>query len=242
MYLGEPKIVQTVEFSVIAKDDYRDAGGRATHGAIDEVRLRQSIRFCDSFMRLPRRGAPRNDVPLCQDNYKRLYLSSDNLYLGIGLKQPIMMVMKHILLILMVFMTLSCGHSVSSKNSAEILNQLYQRQVQWQGTPYQLGGMSQQGIDCSGFVQLTFAEEFGVPLPRTTEAQAQLSGAVKKDELQTGDLVFFKIPNQVKLYHVGIYLEEGQFLHASTSQGVIVSDLASDYWHNNYWRSIRVLD
>jgi cell wall-associated NlpC family hydrolase len=135
-----------------------------------------------------------------------------------------------------------CGHSVEINDSAKLLDQLYQRHEQWQGTPYQLGGMSLQGIDCSGFVTLTYSQVFGIQLPRTTQAQAQLSGAVKKDELQTGDLVFFKVPDQGKLHHVGIYLEDHQFLHASTSQGVIISDLHDTYWLDNYWKALRVLD
>lgn len=153
-----------------------------------------------------------------------------------------MVVMKHLILILLLSMTLGCGHSVGSSNPDLLLDQLYDRHELWAGTPYQLGGLSQDGIDCSGFVQLTYADEFGIQLPRTTAAQAQFSQTVKKQALQAGDLVFFKIPNQGKLHHVGIYLEAGTFLHASTSQGVTISTLTADYWRDTYWKSIRVLD
>ncbi len=144
--------------------------------------------------------------------------------------------------LLLVSLVLGCGHSIEANHSEDLLDQLYQRHDQWQGTPYRLGGMSKQGIDCSGFVQLTFAEEFDLQLPRTTESQAQLSKQVKQKNLRTGDLVFFKIPNQGKLHHVGIYLEDDQFLHASTSKGVIISSLQDAYWRENYWQSVRVLD
>ena len=143
---------------------------------------------------------------------------------------------------LIIFMTLSCSHSDRSINTDTVLDRLYQHHELWRGTPYQLGGMSRQGIDCSGFVQLTFAEQFGVQLPRTTGAQSKLKPNIKRHDLRAGDLVFFKIPKQRKLFHVGIYLEDGRFLHASTSQGVVVSTLTTDYWQDNYWQSIRVLD
>ncbi len=151
-------------------------------------------------------------------------------------------VMKHAILMLLVLMTFSCGHSVKSNDSNTLLTQLYQQHAQWQGTPYQLGGMSRQGVDCSGFVQLTFNEILGLQLPRTTRAQARLPTKVKQGHLRAGDLLFFKIPKQGKLYHVGIYLEDNKFLHASTSKGVIISSLANTYWHDNYWQSVRVLD
>ena len=161
---------------------------------------------------------------------------------SILLKPVIMTTMKHLLMMLIIFMTLSCSHSDRSINTDTVLDRLYQHHELWRGTPYQLGGMSRQGIDCSGFVQLTFAEQFGVQLPRTTGAQSKLKPNIKRHDLRAGDLVFFKIPKQRKLFHVGIYLEDGRFLHASTSQGVVVSTLTTDYWQDNYWQSIRVLD
>ncbi len=155
--------------------------------------------------------------------------------------------MNKFVIIIFCSLILGCNHTVDSVNiqsSADLktrLSQLYQRHEQWHRTPYLLGGLSRQGVDCSGFVQLTYIDEFGVQLPRTTAAQARLNHEIAKHQLQTGDLVFFKIPGQGKLYHVGIYLEKNLFLHASTSQGVVISDLTSAYWRDNYWKSIRVL-
>ncbi len=135
----------------------------------------------------------------------------------------------------------ACGPTINTVEHSTILDKLYNRYNQWQGTSYQLGGLTQQGIDCSGFVMLTFSEEFDIQLPRTTASQAQLSKAITKKNLEAGDLVFFKIPGQGKLYHVGIFLENSRFLHASTSQGVIISDLRNTYWQANYWKSVRIL-
>lgn len=135
-----------------------------------------------------------------------------------------------------------CQTTVDSIDEATVLSKLYDRYDQWQGVPYQLGGLTQQGIDCSGFVALTFAEMFELNLPRTTHLQSQIKEQIPLNMIQAGDLLFFKVPNQGKIYHVGMYLEDDRFLHASTSKGVIISSLATGYWRENYWKSLRVLD
>ena len=115
------------------------------------------------------------------------------------------------------------------------LNTHYQR---WRGTPYELGSMNKGGIDCSGFVYLTFRNQLGRPLPRTTKAQYANSRKISKSDLQAGDLVFFKTGS--KQLHVGIYLTEGRFLHASSSKGVMVSSLSNVYWHKNFLSARRI--
>lgn len=109
----------------------------------------------------------------------------------------------------------------------------------WQGTPYRYGGRSRSGVDCSGFVQLTYAERLEQPLPRTTRQQARRGEAVAAGELRPGDLVFFRTGGG-KL-HVGMYLEQARFLHASTSRGVTISELDNPYWSRHYWQARRVL-
>jgi cell wall-associated NlpC family hydrolase len=117
----------------------------------------------------------------------------------------------------------------------QTLQQLYAQYQQWQGTPYRLGGQSRNGIDCSAFVQTTFHDRFGITLPRTTRQQVHVGVQIAKAELQAGDLVFFRNGQ-----HVGIYLEEDKFLHASTRLGVTISSMNNIYWSRKYWRSIRV--
>ncbi len=117
---------------------------------------------------------------------------------------------------------------------------LSEQQREWAGTPYRIGGMSMNGVDCSGFVQLTFKDRFGIKLPRTTTAQANYGQKVSKDSIQTGDLVFFKTGRGPNGYHVGIYVKDGQFLHASTKGGVIYSSLDNPYWKKAYWQTRRV--
>lgn len=121
----------------------------------------------------------------------------------------------------------------------EILETLYQQHQEWRGTPYRLGGQSKRGIDCSGFVQLTYQSRLGVSLPRTTEQQATVGLDIHQTQLHTGDLIFFKINRHTR--HVGIYLDNNRFLHASKSSGVMISELDSTYWQSAYWKSKRIL-
>ena len=149
--------------------------------------------------------------------------------------------MKILMTGLLVLSLLACQSTSPPKQSDGVLAALYQQHSEWRGTPYRLGGYDRSGIDCSGFVALTMADLFAVSLPRTTLHQSKLTPKVSASQLQTGDLVFFKIPGQGKTYHVGIYLEQGRFLHASTSRGVMISALTLDYWSRNFWQAVRIL-
>lgn len=117
---------------------------------------------------------------------------------------------------------------------------LHAQHREWAGAPYRLGGTSKAGVDCSGFVRQTFAQRFGLELPRTTEAQVQVGDVVERPHLVPGDLVFFQ--TGFRKLHVGIYVEEGRFLHASTSRGVKLSQLDNPYWREHYWHARRVRD
>ncbi|UEA17433.1 C40 family peptidase [Pasteurella canis] len=117
---------------------------------------------------------------------------------------------------------------------------LSEQQREWAGTPYRLGGQSQKGIDCSGFVQKTFLDRFNIDLPRMTSQQAKYGKLIPKKDIQTGDLVFFKTGRGPNGYHVGIYVKDDLFLHASTKGGVIYSSLNSPYWSKKYWQARRI--
>ncbi|MDH3639721.1 MAG: NlpC/P60 family protein [Gammaproteobacteria bacterium] len=109
----------------------------------------------------------------------------------------------------------------------------------WQGTPHRLGGTGRMGIDCSAFVQITYQSLFGIELPRKTKHQSRVGRRIGYDSLSPGDLVFFK--TGVLQRHVGIYLGNGQFMHASTSLGVTKTSLSSSYWARRYWKAVRLL-
>ena len=85
--------------------------------------------------------------------------------------------------------------------------------------------MSPRGVDCSGFVLMTFRDKFALQLPRETREQAEIGTKIDKSELLPGDLVFFKTGSGESGLHVGIYDTDNQFIHASTSQGVTRSSL-----------------
>ena len=126
--------------------------------------------------------------------------------------------------------------SAAEKNRRNVLLTHYE---QWQGTPYRLGGNGRDGVDCSAFTQLTFNQRFAFQLPRTTEAQALQGEQVSRTSLVVGDLLFYK--TRAKVRHVGMYVGEGQFIHASTSRGVMLSDMSNPYWQSKFWQARRVI-
>lgn len=113
----------------------------------------------------------------------------------------------------------------------------------WYGAPYHYGGMSRDGIDCSGFAFLLMSSVYGMAaLPRTAKEQYDASRHIHQDELQEGDLVFFHTLGKRKaVTHVGIYLRNNKFIHASVS-GVMISDLGEAYYKKHYIGAGRVLD
>lgn len=109
----------------------------------------------------------------------------------------------------------------------------------WEGTRYRYGGEDRNGVDCSGFVKQVFDQVFQIPLPRTAISQSRVGFGIRRDGLLPGDMVFFR--TRKTSHHVGIYLGAGEFIHASSSQGVTLSRLDSGYWRGRYWAARRVL-
>lgn len=98
----------------------------------------------------------------------------------------------------------------------------------WYGTPYRLGGTTKNGIDCSAFSQFLFASVYGFSIPRTAREQYNWTNRISRTELREGDLIFFNTRGGVS--HVGVYLQNNKFVHASTSGGVMISDVYDEYW------------
>ncbi|RZK48668.1 MAG: NlpC/P60 family protein [Pedobacter sp.] len=103
---------------------------------------------------------------------------------------------------------------------------------EWTGTPYKLGGMDKKGIDCSGFALLLQDQIFGVKLVRRSIEQALQIEPKQVDELKEGDLIFFSFSGK-DIDHVGVYLNNNYFVHASTTRGVIVDDLRLAAYRNS---------
>lgn len=111
---------------------------------------------------------------------------------------------------------------------------LYHFINQWYGVRYKFGGTTTHGIDCSALSQKTYGAVYKVPIRRTSKQQYRHSDHFRKyTEADEGDLVFFRI-NRVRISHVGIYLANGYFVHASRTKGVIISSLKEKYWKRRY--------
>jgi lipoprotein Spr len=109
---------------------------------------------------------------------------------------------------------------------------------EWYGTRYHYGGTTKNGIDCSAFVGVIYASVFGVALPRTAKDQYRITRHISRTELQEGDLLFFNTRGGVS--HVGIYLRNNKFVHASVSNGVTVSDMFEAYYLQRFIGAGRV--
>lgn len=118
---------------------------------------------------------------------------------------------------------------------------LYAFVNEWYGTRYRLGGIDKTGIDCSAFVRKCYENIFGVNLLRTAYEQFSMSNIIWKNaDLKEGDLVFFHVRSS-RISHVGIYLMNNFFVHASSSRGVMISNLGDKYWQKYYACGGRVL-
>ena len=113
---------------------------------------------------------------------------------------------------------------------------LYVESSNWLGVPYRNGGTTKQGVDCSGLTSNIYKKVYRKDLERNSEDQRKKDcRKVKKGKLREGDLVFFHNGRKKKkATHVGIYLKDQKFIHASTSHGVIISTLEEDYWKQHW--------
>ena len=110
---------------------------------------------------------------------------------------------------------------------------------EWKGVKYKYGGNSKNGIDCSAFIQKAYKDKLNIKIPRTTLLQSKIGKQINKSQLELGDLVFFRTGKNSR--HVGIYMQNGNFMHASTSKGVIISKLSNIYFNKHYWKAQRVI-
>ena len=152
-----------------------------------------------------------------------------------------------IVLILMMTLLAGCSSNpvvykpeavtLSAKDN-DIVRKLYEHYNAWRGVSYREGGLSKKGVDCSGFVHLAYRDKFNKSIPRTTELLENYGHKISGDDLSPGDVIFFK--TGWKKRHVGIYIKDGKFMHASSSRGVMISHLDNPYWSDAYWQARRL--
>jgi cell wall-associated NlpC family hydrolase len=123
------------------------------------------------------------------------------------------------------------------KRRAKAIKTVVQTAYSFKGTPYRYGGTTKSGIDCSALMQNSFSKA-GIKIPRTAKEQSKFGKKVGWGNIKKGDIVFFKFKSKKeKWYHSGLITSvEGSkisFIHASTSKGVVISDLNADYYKKN---------
>jgi len=128
------------------------------------------------------------------------------------------------------------GVALSATSNMKLFHFVYD----WIGTPYRFGGGSKTGIDCSGFTHQLYSQVFNLDIKRNSRDIFSMVSPVSKDDLKEGDLVFFKIHSR-SISHIGIYLGNNRFAHAS-SKGVAVSSLDDAYYTRYFYKGGRVLN
>lgn len=134
--------------------------------------------------------------------------------------------------------------SFKNVNNEETIRQKIMDEFsQWEGVKYRLGGTTKKGIDCSSLTQKIYHAAFKGThtghLPRTTAQQVNKGVKASRSNLKPGDLIFFKMPRGRG--HVGVYIGDEKFVHASTSKGVIISTLENDYWSARFKTARRII-
>jgi len=125
-------------------------------------------------------------------------------------------------------------------NPTNSIQQRMQSEINsWMGTPYVYGGVSKSGVDCSGFTQAVF-RSVGIEIPRRASTQAEAAESVSRNNLQYGDLVFFNTSGS-GISHCGIYLGNGEFVHSSSSRGVVRDLLSHPYYSSRFISAGRYL-
>ncbi|MEG2218356.1 MAG: C40 family peptidase [Muribaculaceae bacterium] len=113
---------------------------------------------------------------------------------------------------------------------------LYREAQKWIGTPYQYGGHTKDGTDCSGLVMEIYLEVYNTKLQRNSaKIMSENCREISRNTLKEGDLIFFATgKNSNRISHVGLYLKDGKFIHSSSSRGVIISELEQKYYQRTF--------
>ena len=129
------------------------------------------------------------------------------------------------------------GLDVDGSENPELLSAI----ESWMGTPYRYGGCSRFGVDCSCLIKAIYDEVFGVELTRTSRSMYDTLPPVDPEDMREGDILCFRGRRGRNIGHVGLYLKDGKFVHASRSNGVIISDIQESYYQKRFAGARRVI-
>jgi len=133
-------------------------------------------------------------------------------------------------------------YAIITNTEVEKLNNktLLEKLEEWWGTKYCSGGNTKDCTDCSGFSSSIFHEVYNLQLPHSAQEQYNSCDKIALEDLKEGDLVFFHTSRRRSISHVGIYLTNNKFVHASSSEGVTISDMNDKYWSPRFMAAGRV--
>lgn len=149
-------------------------------------------------------------------------------------------IISSILSLTMLFGFLAPTNTEASTKPISTADNIILEGTKYIGTKYRYGGISPSGFDCSGFVVYTYKQITGKTLPRSSAAIYKSGTAVKKNQLQKGDILVFNTSGR-GASHVAIYIGNNKFLHASSSKGVRIDSLSNSYWGPKYLGAKRYL-
>ena len=135
--------------------------------------------------------------------------------------------------------------TVDIPSSSSKVNDIINTALMYSGVRYKYGGTTKKGMDCSGLLYVAFKKN-DVALPRVSSAMADQGKRIRVNQVEKGDLLFFKTTRRgKKINHVGLVVavenDDIKFIHASTSRGVIVSSLREGYWNYSFVKATRIL-
>lgn len=137
------------------------------------------------------------------------------------------------------------NYNKNNRKGSKKSNAIIKTAMEYNGTPYRYGGTSKRGMDCSGLIYVSFKEN-GIPLQRISSQMAKQGKKIKLRQVEKGDLLFFTTSkNKRRINHVGLVVStrggDIQFIHSTTSRGVLVSSLSEGYWNYAFNHARRIL-